>query len=186
MTLFEANAKSCRSGEASLKRNSDHLDAQTASDQQDESTSDSSAPAAPSLNSRVCSSSEPVNCAGEEVKNNDEKKTDSKPPEELIDFTVVFEKNKYDISMSATETVASLKQLLGKNFRSFACVLKPVSDSCPRKTSRSTGHNSEIAIQRPGQTGDEFNGMGTEIGFQSHFNGNSTGRSDERTACSCR
>lgn len=105
-----ANAKSCKSNEASLKRNSDHLDAGTSTDLTD------SADHVVGDADRV---SDPILAAADAK---DEVPADSSvtaaavvSQTEPIDFTVVFMKEKYEMSLPSGHTVADLKQLLRKS-----------------------------------------------------------------------
>lgn len=103
--MMAANAKSCKSNEASLKRNSDHLDAGTSSDLTDSADrviGDEDHVSDPSL---VATDAKHVVTADSLV---------SEPAlvSEPIDFTVVFMKEKYEMSLPSNHTVADLKKLL--------------------------------------------------------------------------
>jgi hypothetical protein len=67
-------------------------------------------------------------------------------PVEQIDFTVVFMKEKFEISLPSTRTVAELKQLLGLYF-SDICLNHHLTESfCCRGKGRSACRGTEAAV----------------------------------------
>lgn len=110
--MVAANGKSCNSNETSLKRNSDHLDAGTSAELRD-----SPHHAADGVIGDADRVSD-ANLVASDYKT-DESEDKSVPGaaasvSERIDFTVVFMKEKFEMSLPSTDTVIDLKQLLGQ------------------------------------------------------------------------
>lgn len=96
-------SKSCTANE-SLKRTNDHLDSK-------EQTTSSDGHS-PKLSHKA---SEVVSCDSTVTEVCTEDADTTIPVDEEINFTVVYMKEKYDLSLSSTTTVAQLKELLGKS-----------------------------------------------------------------------
>lgn len=114
MSLFfpclTADNKSCKSGESSLKRNSDHLDAGTSDQPAGSTTAEDRAVG----DSETTASSKTPDLSHNIDPDVATSATLIPDPVEQIDFTVVFMKEKFEISLPSSHTVADLKQLMGQ------------------------------------------------------------------------